>query len=51
MKALDIQWNPLRHRNQQGEGSIVCQTGKNLGSNAGLLQEVEGETDHLPETP
>jgi hypothetical protein len=30
-------------------GSTVCQTGKNLGSNSGLPQEAEGETDQLPE--
>jgi hypothetical protein len=29
--------------------STALQTEKNLGSNLGLLQEAEGETDHLPE--
>jgi hypothetical protein len=28
----------------------ACQIGKNSGSNSGLPQEAEGETDHLPET-
>jgi hypothetical protein len=31
------------------EGNTAYQTGKNLGSNSGLPQEAEGETDHLPE--
>jgi hypothetical protein len=44
-----IWWNPVRHKNQRGEGSAIGQTGKNLGSNSGLPQEAEGETDHLPE--
>jgi hypothetical protein len=35
---------------QRGEGSATCQTGKNPGSNSGLPQKAEGETDHLPET-
>jgi hypothetical protein len=49
VRALDAQWNPLRHRNQLG--STTHQIGKNLGSNSGLPQEAAGETDHLPETP
>jgi hypothetical protein len=48
VRASDAQQNPVRHRNQQGEGSIVHQTGKNPGSNSGLPQEAEGELDHLP---
>jgi hypothetical protein len=48
VRASDAQWNPVRCRNQRGEGSTTHQTGKNLGSNSGLLQEAEGETDHLP---
>jgi hypothetical protein len=39
----------VRHRNQPGEGSTACQTGKYPGSNSGLFQEAEGETDHHPE--
>jgi hypothetical protein len=50
VKALDAQWNLVRHRNQQGEGSTAHQTGKNLGSNSGLPQEAEGETELLRET-
>jgi hypothetical protein len=48
MKVSDAQWNPLRPRNQQGEGSTAHQTDKNLGSNSDLSQEAEGETDHFP---
>jgi hypothetical protein len=51
VKASGTQRNPVRCRDQQGEGSTSCQTGKNLGWNSGLLQEAEGEPDHLPETP
>jgi hypothetical protein len=49
-RALDAQWNPVRSRNQQGEGITTHRTGKKPGSNSGLPQEAEGETDHLPET-
>jgi hypothetical protein len=48
VKALDVQQNPVRHRNQGREGSIAHQTGKSLGSNSGLPQEAEGKLDHLP---
>jgi hypothetical protein len=48
MRVLDVQWNPVRCRNQKGEGNTAHQTGKDLGSNSGLPQEAEGETDHLP---
>jgi hypothetical protein len=48
VRALDAQWNPVRHRNQLE--NITHQTGKNPGSNSDLPQEAEGETDHLPET-
>jgi hypothetical protein len=51
LMASDAQWNPVRGRNQRGEGSTAHQTGKNSGSNSGLPQEAEGEIDHLPETP
>jgi hypothetical protein len=50
VRASDAQWNLVRHRNQQVEGNTTHQTGKNPGSNSGLPQEAEGETDHLPET-
>jgi hypothetical protein len=48
VSALVAHQNPVRHRNQQGEGSTAHQTGKNPGSNSGLPQEAEGELDHLP---
>jgi hypothetical protein len=48
VSASDTQWNLVRHRNQQGEGSTAHQTCKNLGSNSGLPQEAEGDTDPLP---
>jgi hypothetical protein len=38
----------VRRRSQQGKGSTAHQTGKNPGSNSDLLQEAEGEPDHLP---
>jgi hypothetical protein len=50
VKASDAQRNLVRCRNQRGEGSTAHQTGKSPGSNSGLPQEAEGETDHLPET-
>jgi hypothetical protein len=50
VKAWDAQWKLVRLRNQQGEGSTTHQSAKNPGSNLGLPQEAEGETDHLPET-
>jgi hypothetical protein len=37
-----------QHRNLRGKGNTAHQTGKNPGSNSGLPQEAEGETDHLP---
>jgi hypothetical protein len=43
------QRNPERLGNQLG--SPTHQTGKNLGSNSGLPQEAEGESDQFPETP
>jgi hypothetical protein len=49
-RALDVQQDPVRHRNQRGEGNMAHQAGKNPGLNSGLPQEAEGETDHLPET-
>jgi hypothetical protein len=48
-RALDAQWNPLRHRNQLRRTALP--TGKNPCSNSDLPQEAEGETDHLPEIP
>jgi hypothetical protein len=42
VRASDVQWNPVRHRNQQGERNTVHQTGKNLGLNSGLPQAAEG---------
>jgi hypothetical protein len=48
VRASDAQQNPVRHRNQRGEGSNAHQTGNNLGSNSGLPQVGEGGTDHLP---
>jgi hypothetical protein len=45
-----MHWNLVRPRNQQGERSTIHQIGKNPGSNSGLPQEAEGETDHLSET-
>jgi hypothetical protein len=50
VRASDTQQNPVRCRNQLGEGSTAHQTGKNPGSYSGLPQEAEGETDHLPES-
>jgi hypothetical protein len=47
VRALDAQQNSVRCRNEQGEGSTTHQTGKNPGSNSGLPQEAEEETDHL----
>jgi hypothetical protein len=40
----------VRCRNQGGEGTTAHQTGKNTGLNLSLLQEAEGEIDHLQET-
>jgi hypothetical protein len=48
VRASDAQRNPLRCRNQFR--STAPHIGKNLGSNSGLPQEAEGESDHLPET-
>jgi hypothetical protein len=48
VKASDTQRIPVRCRNQPG--SAAHHTGKNPGSNSGLLQEAERETDHLLET-
>jgi hypothetical protein len=47
VRASDTQRNPVRCRNQRGEGSTAHQTGK-TGSNSGLPQDAEGELDHLP---
>jgi hypothetical protein len=47
---LVAQRNPERLRNQFG--NPTHQTGKNLGSNSGLPQETERESDQFPaETP
>jgi hypothetical protein len=48
VRASNAQQNPLRCRNRLR--STDLHTGKSLGSNSGLPQEAEGETDHLPET-
>jgi hypothetical protein len=45
-QVLVAQRNLKRLRNQLG--SPTYQTGKNLGSNSGLPQEAEGESDQLP---
>jgi hypothetical protein len=47
VRASDAQWNPVRCRNQRGEGSTTHQNGKNLASNSGLPHEAEGELDHF----
>jgi hypothetical protein len=47
-KASAAQRNPLRLKNQF-RNTALC-TGKNPGSNSGLPQKAEGESDHLPET-
>jgi hypothetical protein len=47
-RASGAQRNPLKCRSQLR--STTLSTGKNLGLNSGLLQEAEGESDHLPET-
>jgi hypothetical protein len=48
VRVSDAQQNPVRHRNQRGEGSTAHQTGKNPGSSSDLPQEAEGKPDHLP---
>jgi hypothetical protein len=48
VRALIIQQNPVRCRNQGEEGNTTHQTGKNPGSNSGLPQEAEREIEHLP---
>jgi hypothetical protein len=46
--ALDVHRTPLRHRNQLRNTAL--RAGKKPGLNSDLLQEAEGESDHLPET-
>jgi hypothetical protein len=42
VRALEAQRNPVRYRNQWGEGNTAHQTGRNLVSNSGLPQEAMG---------
>jgi hypothetical protein len=48
VRASNDKQNPVWCRNQREERSTAHQIGKNLGSNSGLPQVAEGDTDHLP---